>query len=211
MTFYKMRAVSLGLQPFSQLTSPMEIIRQFTPNWFAATMGTGILAIALAQLPDAFSSLGKALWLFNIALFTLFSALYAARWILFFHEAKRIFGHSVVSMFFGCIPMGLATIINGFLIFGLPSMGSIAIEVATVLWWIDVGMAALCGIAIPYLMFTRQSHAIDQMTAVSVTEPAHSGDTVTEFQDSLQKVRSTMFGLRDALEATLANPSQTSN
>ena len=61
MTFYKMRAVSLGLQPFSQLTSPMEIIRQFTPNWFAATMGTGILAIALAQLPDAFSSLGKAL------------------------------------------------------------------------------------------------------------------------------------------------------
>ena len=45
-------------------------------------------------------------------------------------------------------------------------MGSIAIEVATVLWWIDVGMAALCGIAIPYLMFTRQSHAIDQMTAV---------------------------------------------
>ena len=52
---------------------------------------------------------------------------------------------------------------------------------------------------------------IDQMTAVSVTEPAHSGDTVTEFQDSLQKVRSTMFGLRDALEATLANPSQTSN
>ena len=166
MTFYKMRAVSLGLQPFSQLTSPMEIIRQFTPNWFAATMGTGILAIALAQLPDAFSSLGKALWLFNIALFTLFSALYAARWILFFHEAKRIFGHSVVSMFFGCIPMGLATIINGFLIFGLPSMGSIAIEVATVLWWIDVGMAALCGIAIPYLMFTRQSHAIDQMTAV---------------------------------------------
>ena len=56
-------------------------------------MGTGILAIALAQLPDAFSSLGKALWLFNIALFTLFSALYAARWILFFHEAKRIFGH----------------------------------------------------------------------------------------------------------------------
>ena len=78
MTFYKMRAVSLGLQPFSQLTSPMEIIRQFTPNWFAATMGTGILAIALAQLPDAFSSLGKALWLFNIALFTLHDGSYSS-------------------------------------------------------------------------------------------------------------------------------------
>jgi tellurite resistance protein TehA-like permease len=28
-----------------------EIIRQFTPNWFTVTMGTGILALALNQFP----------------------------------------------------------------------------------------------------------------------------------------------------------------
>ena len=40
-----------GFKPFSHLQHPREVIRQFTPNWFAATMGTGVLALALAQLP----------------------------------------------------------------------------------------------------------------------------------------------------------------
>ncbi|WP_045391598.1 TDT family transporter [Falsirhodobacter sp. alg1] len=160
------QAVITGRRPLSRLDSPREVIRQFTPNWFAATMGTGILSIALSQMPGPLHIVAEALWILNMGLFTLFSALYAARWIFFYEEAKRVFGHSVVSMFFGCIPMGLATIINGFLIFGLPQMGTVAIEIATVLWWLDVVMAVACGIAIPYLMFTRQTHSIDQMTAV---------------------------------------------
>ncbi|WP_336347682.1 TDT family transporter [Pseudomonas monsensis] len=162
-------SVKTGLKPFSQLQHPREVIRQFTPNWFAATMGTGVLALALAQLPLAIPGLrtvAEGLWLFNILLFTLFTFAYAARWILFFDEARRIFGHSTVSMFFGTIPMGLATIINGFLLFGLPRWGEGVIHLAEVLWWFDVGMSLACGVLIPYMMFTRQEHSIDQMTAV---------------------------------------------
>lgn len=158
-----------GLKPLSQLQHPREVIRQFTPNWFAATMGTGVLALALAQLPIAIPGLhavAEGLWLFNILLFTLFTAAYAARWIVFFDEARRIFGHSTVSMFFGTIPMGLATIINGFLVFGLPRWGDGVIHLAEVLWWVDVAMSLACGVLIPYMMFTRQEHSIDQMTAV---------------------------------------------
>ncbi|MHC8367881.1 TDT family transporter [Pseudomonas sp. ZT5P21] len=158
-----------GLKPFTHLQHPREVIRQFTPNWFAATMGTGVLALALAQLPNASSGLhafAEVLWLFNIVLFALFTALYAARWVLFFDEARRIFGHSTVSMFFGTIPMGLATIINGFLLFGLPRWGEGVIHVAELLWWLDVAMSLACGVLIPYMMFTRQEHSIDQMTAV---------------------------------------------
>ena len=158
-----------GIKPFSQLQHPREVIRQFTPNWFAATMGTGVLALALAQLPVAIPGLhavAEGLWLFNILLFTLFTFAYAARWILFFDEARRIFGHSTVSMFFGTIPMGLATIINGFLLFGLPRWGEGVIHLAEVLWWLDVAMSLACGVLIPYMMFTRQEHSIDQMTAV---------------------------------------------
>src|SRR3984957_2450340 len=95
-----------------------EIVRQFTPNWFTVTMGTGVLALALNQFPVAIpglSGIAVALWLLNIALFVLFSFLYASRWVFFFDGARRIFGHSVVSMFLGAIPMGLATIVNGFL------------------------------------------------------------------------------------------------
>lgn len=157
------------MKPFSSLSHPREVIRQFTPNWFSATMGTGILAQALAQIPFAQSTLfeiGEKLWLLNIGLFTLFAILYAARWIFFGHEAKEIFGHNTVSMYIGTIPMGLATIINGFLTFGAARWGEGMFEVAHILWWLDVGMALVCGVLIPYMMFTRQQHSIDQMTAI---------------------------------------------
>lgn len=156
-------------RPLAQLPRAREAIRQFTPNWFTATMGTGILALALNQLPlpiAGLTAIGRTLWEFNIGLFALFSILYAARWVFFHDGARRIFGHSVMSMFFGAIPMGLATIINGFLVFGVPIWGEAAVEIATALWWIDAGMAFSCGLLVPYLMFTRQDHSVDKMTAV---------------------------------------------
>lgn len=165
----RLAAIMGGRHPLAALSNPREAIRQFTPNWFAATMGTGILALALGQLPGHSALLagaGEALWLFNILLFTVFTLMYTARWVLFFDEAKQIFGHSTVSMFFGTIPMGLATIINGLVQYGLPNWGEGVIALAHVLWWLDVAMALACGVLIPFMMFTRQEHSIDQMTAV---------------------------------------------
>jgi C4-dicarboxylate transporter/malic acid transport protein len=156
-------------RPLTALASPREVIRQFTPNWFAATMGTGILALALGQLPVArpwVFHLGESLWLLTVALFVLFSVLYASRWVLFFHEAKQVFAHATVSMFIGTIPMGLATVINGLLLFGLPRWGEAVVPLAEALWWLDVAMAVACGVLIPFMMFTRQAHRIEQMTAV---------------------------------------------
>ncbi|CAK9888024.1 MULTISPECIES: TDT family transporter [Pseudomonas] len=155
------------LRPLSQLAHPREVIRQFTPNWFAATMGTGVLALALAQVDvPGLHRLAESLWLLTIGLFVLFTLLYTARWVMFFDEARRIFAHSTVSMFFGTIPMGLATILNGCLVFGINRWGEGILPWVEALWWFDVGLALLCGVAIPYLMFTRQEHSIDQMTAV---------------------------------------------
>jgi hypothetical protein len=162
-------SVLSGLKPLSRLDHPREMIRQFTPNWFAATMGTGILALALPQVPGIGPSLkpvGEVLWFFNIALFALFAGLYGARWVMFGHEARRIFGHNTVSMFIGTIPMGLATIINGCLAFGIARFGNGIVPVAHVLWWIDAAMSLACGVLIPYMMFTRHEHSLDGMTAV---------------------------------------------
>ncbi|RZI75051.1 MULTISPECIES: TDT family transporter [unclassified Pseudomonas] len=162
-------AMFIPQRPFSQLSHPREVIRQFTPNWFAVTMGTGILSAVLVQLPvtiPGLFQLAEALWMLNIVLFLTFSALYIARWVMFFDEARRVFGHSTVSMFFGTIPMGLATLINGLLTFGLPHWGDAVLPFAELLWWLDVAMSLACGVLIPFLMFTRQEHRIDQMTAV---------------------------------------------
>ena len=156
--------VVMRLMPSSSL---LNMIRQFTPNWFAATMGTGILSLSLPQMPGAGPALhdvGRMLWLFNIGLFTLFTLLYTARWVLFRREAMLVFGHSVVSMFMGTIPMGLATIINGFLAFA-PDWGP-AVPAAHALWWIDAAMSLACGVLIPYCMFTRHENTLSKMTAV---------------------------------------------
>lgn len=154
-------------QSFSRSQTPA-FVRQFTPNWFAATMGTGILSIALSQFPSApvLRVLGEGLWGANILLFCLFAVVLIARFLLHFEEASRLLHHPVMSMFFGCIPMGLATIVNGFLIFGLPRFGQIAVDIAQALWWVDVALSFACGLAVPFAMFTRQAHTIDKMTAV---------------------------------------------
>ncbi|MDM9625962.1 TDT family transporter [Rhizobium sp. S152] len=141
--------------------------RHFTPNWFAATMGTGILSICLAQFPTLplLWQAGRLLWMVNILLFASLSVLYARKWLLHRREAWNGLEHPVVSMFAGCIPMGFATIVNGTIIYGLPHMGAAGVPVATSLWWIDAGIALLSGFGIPFLMFTRQDHKLEQMNA----------------------------------------------
>jgi tellurite resistance protein TehA-like permease len=104
--------------------------------------------------------------MFNIGLFGLFSLLYAARWFFFFDGARRIFDHPAASMFFGCIPMGLATIVNGFLVFGVPLLGERTLAIAHGLWLANVAMSLACGLVIPFLMFTRQDHSLPKMSAI---------------------------------------------
>ena len=163
-----MSAAIANIRPFSHLAKPSDAVRLFTPNWFAATMGTGILAVALGQFPEipVLFAAGMGLWLFNIALFTLFAALYATRWITHYSGAKRVLAHSSMSMSLGCIPMGLATIVNGVVLFGIPAFGQALVPVAYGLWWLDAGLALACGIIVPFMMFTRQTHAPHQMTAI---------------------------------------------
>lgn len=60
------------IRPLSRLHHPREVVRQVTSNWFTATMGTGILALALNQLPGGFHSikvLAQSLWFAIIVLF----------------------------------------------------------------------------------------------------------------------------------------------
>lgn len=156
----------LGIRPMQ--SEGRRCVLHFTPNWFAATMGTGILAICLAQFPNApaLVAAGEVLWLSNIVLFACLSILYAGKWIRHPREALRAFSHPVVSMFFGCVPMGLATIVNGTVIFGLTRFGEAAVPVAIGLWWLDAALAVLAGLAIPFAMFTRQNHVFEEMSAI---------------------------------------------
>lgn len=140
----------------------MRIIRHFTPNWFTVNMGTGILSLLLAQLPGPLwlHAAGAGLWRINIALFAFFSLLYVLRWLIYPHEAVRIFSHPVMAMFLGAIPMGLATIVNGTIVFAHDA------DTAFTLWCVDTVLAILAGLVVPFAMMTRQHHKLESMTGV---------------------------------------------
>ena len=156
-------------KPFHQLPQWHDVIRQFTPNWFTVCMGTGILSIILAEFSAVhpmFWQFGAGLWLLNGLIFTLFSSLYALRWLLYPQEAKQIFAHPSMSLFLGTIPMALATLINGALKYGVVLYGTVIIGIAEWVWYLDVLMAVMVAFVVPFCMFSCQRHQLQQMTAV---------------------------------------------
>ena len=156
-------------KPFYQLQHSRDVIRQFTPNWFTMTMGTGVVALILPEFPFAQEILwlvATALWQFNTLLFIVFSLVYALRWLIYPQEAKQIFSHPSMALFLGAIPMGLATVLNGFLKYGVALYGDIAIQIAQVLWFMDAILAVGIGVLVPFCMFYKQEHQLHTMTAM---------------------------------------------
>lgn len=156
-------------KPFYQLEQTRDVIRQFTPNWFTMTMGTGVVALILPEFPFAQGflwQLATLLWQFNMLLFITFMTLYVLRWLIYPQEAKQIFSHPAMALFLGTIPMGLATILNGFLKYGVAIYGEAAIQIAQLLWFVDVILAVGIGILVPFCMFHKQEHQLHTMTAM---------------------------------------------
>ncbi len=156
-------------KPFYQLQHSRDVIRQFTPNWFTMTMGTGVVALILPEFPFAQEILWQvatALWQFNTLLFIVFSLVYALRWLIYPQEAKQIFSHPSMALFLGAIPMGLATVLNGFLKYGVALYGDVAIQIAQVLWFVDAILAVSIGVLVPFCMFYKQEHQLHTMTAM---------------------------------------------
>ncbi|RKT99086.1 C4-dicarboxylate ABC transporter [Burkholderia sp. Nafp2/4-1b] len=144
-------------------------IRQFTPNWFAVTMGTGIVFLVLNALPFDFSgrdSIAMTLWCIDIVLYLVFAVMFAARWILFPSTILPMLRHPLQSMFLGALPMGLVPIINGIVLFAGDRFGTQAYSLAHALWWFDAVLAVVVAVGVPYLAFTTQDHAADRLSAV---------------------------------------------
>jgi C4-dicarboxylate transporter/malic acid transport protein len=146
-----------------------EKVRQFTPNWFAITMGNGIVFLILAALPIHFSGqqiLAEALWAIDTVVYMIFALMFTARLIIYPDTIKPMLQHPVQSMFLGAIPMGLVPIINGIVIFAGPRFGSDVYSLAFFVWCFDVVLAVVIAIGVPYLAFRSQNHAFEKLTAV---------------------------------------------
>jgi len=149
---------TLRQAPFAQT-----VVRQFTPNWFTVTMGTGIVMLNLLAFPFDFPgrhALAETLWLADAALYLLFALLFLGRIILFPETVEPLLRHPAMSMFLGAIPMGLIPIVNGCVLFG----GAGMVGTAHLLWWIDVALAVGVALLVPYRLFVQHDHALDRIT-----------------------------------------------
>lgn len=147
----------------------MRLIQGFTPNWFTAGMGTGILALDAYLLPSApgwLQMIGTLLWIFNMALVAGMTLLMGARAITDWGGVKKIFMDPFQSMFFGAIPMAMTTVVNGFFDIGPRYFGDSAYHVGAILWVFNVVIALGSVFVIPFLMFVRHDHRLSHMTAV---------------------------------------------
>ncbi len=157
------------MRPFSHHSNLQSLIQHFTPNWFAVNMGTGITSICLEQLPHQnifLHSLAMGLWWFNIVLFLLFFGTWLTSIVLYPKLHVQLLKHSSLPFFLGCLPMGLTTIVNGFVLFGLPQWGMIAVNIATGLWYFNTCLSVLVVCIIPYFMFIHHKHQLETMTAI---------------------------------------------
>jgi C4-dicarboxylate transporter/malic acid transport protein len=134
--------------------------RNVGPNWFAAVMGTGIVANAAALLPfhwAALKELAIGPWLLAVMLLIVVGAATAAHWILHPQRARGHLADPAMAPFYGCPPMALLTVGAGTLLVGTPVVGAhAAVVVDSVLWSVGTALGLLTMVAVPALMIRRR-------------------------------------------------------
>jgi C4-dicarboxylate transporter/malic acid transport protein len=137
-------------------TSP---VANLTPNWFAAVMGTGIVAVAAMALPGRpawtqWAALG--VWALAATLLLVLVVATAAHWLRFPERARSHHDHPVMAHFYGAPPMALMTVGSGALLVGHLVLGDrVALAVDWVLWSAGTGLGLVSAVLVPYLAFTR--------------------------------------------------------
>lgn len=110
------------------------------------------------------------LWGANILLFLLFSCILLLRLFIYPEQLSRMLNHTGQSMFLGCVPMGLCTIIN---MTSLVTAHYSASESATAsawkavytLWWIAACLSVLSCIGLVAIMFDLQKRTTSAVNA----------------------------------------------
>jgi C4-dicarboxylate transporter/malic acid transport protein len=125
-------------------------------------MGTGIVAVAAASLPEQFPGLRGAatvIWMLAAALLIALTAATGAHWLRYRETAKSHANDPVMAHFYGAPPMAILTVGAGTLLLGRDVIGlRAAVDTDWVLWFAGTVLGLIAAVTVPYLMFTR--HAV---------------------------------------------------
>jgi C4-dicarboxylate transporter/malic acid transport protein len=157
------RLARVGL--LGDLERPRQVFEMLTPNWFASVMGTGIIAVAAARLPEQFPGLHTAaigIWDLAGLMFVVLTFGTIAHWVLYPANARRHHRDPVMSHFYGAVPMAMLTVGAATLLVGADVVGQrAAIDLDWVLWFAGTITGLVTAAAVPYLTFTRLPVAPD--------------------------------------------------
>lgn len=144
---------------FKDLERPGDVFRDLGPNWFAAVMGTGIVANAAAVLPVRVTGLRVAatgVWALAAGCLVALTVAWAVHWIRFRERAVAHAENPVMAQFWGAPAMALVTVGAGTLVLGQDWIGlRAAVDADWVLWIAGTGLGLVTACWIPYLMMTR--------------------------------------------------------
>ena len=154
--------MTASLVSVTDLETPRRTAANLSPNWFASVMGTGIVAVAAASLPEQFPGLHTAatvVWAAAAALLIVLTVVTARQWS---RNARGYLDDPVMAHFYGAIPMAILTVGAGTLLLGRDVIGlRAAVDADWTLWLIGTVLGLVCAAAVPYLMFTRHEIQAD--------------------------------------------------
>jgi C4-dicarboxylate transporter/malic acid transport protein len=164
-------AFALPLAPrrsfLREVEHPSHVFRHIGPNWFAAVMGTGILATAAALLPFDWplaKDLAMVPWGLSVVLLLVIGAATVVHWVRHPSESRAHIADPTMAPFFGCVPMALLTVGSATLLVGSQAIGiHAAVVVDSVLWALGAALGLVVVVTVPTLMIRRRdldpSHA----------------------------------------------------
>jgi C4-dicarboxylate transporter/malic acid transport protein len=145
-------------------------VRHLGPNWYAAVMGTAIIATAGASLPVHIPGLRTActaVWALSLALLLALLGARALHWTHHRDQARAHLLDPATAPFYGCLAMALLAVGGGAVTVGHDWTGTgtaVALDVVLFSAGTVVGLAA--AVAVPYLMAVR--HRIEPSQATPV-------------------------------------------
>lgn len=142
------------------LEHPRQVVEHITPNWFAAVMGTGIVANAAVVLPvhsAALTGFATVIWVLALCLLVLIGAAFTMHWVRHTDQARRYASDPVMSQFYGALPMAVLTVGAGTVHLGVPLMGqTAAVSVGGALWVVGTVIGVATAIWVPFAMMTAE-------------------------------------------------------
>ena len=107
-------------------TQPSPFLTWIAPNWFAAVMGTGIVATSATVVSAGLRPFATGAWLLAAVLLLVVSTLTALQWWRYRPLARSHHRHPVLAHFYGAPPMALLTVGAGTLLLGPDLIGATA-------------------------------------------------------------------------------------